>query len=165
MPEDEPTPEEKPKGKRKLWIIPAELPFSWDNVKSTAGRYGMNPFARRIVTGWFTTQMIKLRLDQVHTLLANHAFLADLIDENSPPQFGLWAVRALRRFINLQSLTGRLDDLITPELVTNAVRDANPDVFSLIVNSPAGGLKWFVNQTDHIKGKMRTIIEREMGWT
>ncbi|GAI25879.1 unnamed protein product, partial [marine sediment metagenome] len=59
----------------------------------------------------------------------------------------------------------RLDDLITPELVTNAVRDANPDVFSLIVNSPAGGLKWFVNQTDHIKGKLRIIIEREMGWT
>jgi len=162
MPDDEPTLEQKPKGRKLLWILPAENPFSWDGVKSTVGRYGVNPFARRIVKGWFTTQMRNLRLDQVHTLLANHAFLADLLDEDKLPQFGVRGLRALRRFINLQSLSDRLDELITPEMMANAVRDANPDVFSLIVNSPSGGYKWFINQTVYTREKLRLIIEREM---
>lgn len=159
MPEEEPTPEDKPKGKRKLWIIPAELPFSWDSAKATAGRFGMNPFARRIVTGWFSTQMAKLRIDQVHGLLSSGGFLADLVDENNPPKFGTGITRALGRFVNLRSLADRIDTLVTPELIAHAVKDGNVEVYSLIINSPSGGKKWFYDQTVYMKDKLRAIIQ------
>lgn len=102
--------------------------------------------------------MQKLRLDQLHTALYNHVFIADLVDENNVPEQWGNILRFLGRFMSLESLSVRVPGLITPDLIMNVIRESNPEAFSLIINSDAGGPKWFHDQANYAVKKVQEIL-------
>lgn len=135
------------------------IAYSVKELSGRAANIGVNAFAQQIVVGFFTSELKKLRTDQVWTLLQNGNFLADIIGENLPIQWERM-MRLLGRLIDLKSAEQKLDNLITPELVASAVKSANIEVYSLIINSDAGGPKWFYDQTTYMRNKIRRIISR-----
>lgn len=145
---------------KKLKALPIGVAYSFKGVGERAANIGVNAFAQQVVAGFFASELKKIRTDQVWTLVQNGAFLADLIDENHLPAKWEGMLRLLRRFIDLRSIEQRLDDLITPELIAGAVKEANIEAYGLIINSDAGGPKWFYDQTAYMRNKIRRIISR-----
>lgn len=128
------------------------------SVKATS--IGVNAFFQQVLSGFFISELRKARTDQIWTLLHNGTFLADLIDENHLPVKWEKMLRLLGQFIDLKSIGQRLDNLMTPEMVAGAIKEANIEAYSLIINSDAGGPKWFYDQTTYMKNKIRRIISR-----
>lgn len=145
---------------RRLKALPGDITYSFKALGGKASGAGINFFSQQILAGFFTSELKKLRVDQVWTLLQSGTFLADIIDENHLPAKWERMIRLLGRFIDLKSIGQRLDDLITPELVAGVVKEANIEVYGLIINSGAGGPKWFYDQTDYTREKIRKIIQR-----
>jgi len=112
------------------------------------------------LSGFFISELRKARTDQIWTLLHNGTFLADLIDEDHLPVKWERMLRLLGRLIDLKSIEQRLDNLMTPEMVAGAIKEANIEAYSLIINSDAGGPKWFYDQTTYMRNKIRRIISR-----
>lgn len=144
----------------KLRALPANVGGSFKAAGRRASGAGINVFAQQVLAGFITSELRKMRMDQLWTLLANGGFLADIIDEDDLP--GRWekAIGVMGRFMDMRTILDRLDGLITPELVMEAVRRARPDAFSLIINN--AGPKFFYDQTLYMNDKLRTIIEAKI---
>lgn len=145
---------------KRLKALPADIGYSFKSLSEKASSVGVNVFTQQIIAGFFSSELKKLRTDQVWTLLQNGTFLADLIDENHLPVNWEGMIRLLGRFVDLRSIGERLDSLMTPELVAGAVKEANIEAYGLIINSDAGGPKWFYDQSNYLKMKILRIIER-----
>lgn len=152
--------EPEPKKRRKLWILPADISFSFSGLRNRVSGLGMNFLAQRVLAGFWMGEMKKVRIDQLHTALQSGVFIADLIDEDNMPGHWERIIKFLGRFINLDSLSDRIPDLITPEFIMNVIRESNPEAFGLIINSDAGGIKWFYNQADYGAAKLQEVIRR-----
>ena len=144
---------------KRIKALPADVVFSFKVLGEKATSAGVNVLAQRIVAGFFTSEMKKVRVDQVWTLLQNGTFLADIIENNLPVKWEKM-MGLIGRFIDLESSGQIFDKLITPELVACAIKEANIEAYSLIINHSGGGIKWFHDQSTYLKAKIRRIIER-----
>lgn len=136
------------------------IAYSVKELSGKAASIGVNSFFQQVLSGFFISELRKARTDQIWTLLHNGTFLADLIDEDHLPVKWERMLRLLGRFIDLKSIGQRLDNLMTPEMVAGAIKEANIEAYSLIINSDAGGPKWFYDQTTYMRNKIRRIISR-----
>lgn len=149
-----------PKLPERLRALPTDIGSSFKAAGRRASGAGMNVFAQQVLAGFITSELQKLRLDQLRALLADGVFLADIIDEDDLPSRWGKAIGVMSRFMSLRTISDRLGDLITPELVMDAVRRARPNAFSMIINN--AGPKWFYDQTLYMGGKIRRIIEARL---
>ena len=145
---------------KRLRALPADLGYSFKALSSKVSGVGVNAFAQQIVAGFLTNEIKKMRLDQLQTVLMSGVFVNQLIDEDHLPERWTNIIRILGRFTDLESLSERIPNLLTPELIANALREANPEAFSLIINSDAGGIKWFVDQSYDSAQKLQRIVRR-----
>lgn len=136
---------EKAKEKTKKW-------------GSMAKDVGVRPIVQRLVAGFFTTRLKQLRADQLHTLLESGAFIADLIDENNPPETIGAPINLALVFMSKEKIIRALDDLITPRLVMEMLQVGAPETHKQIVERPGAGEKWFYWQTEDLKRKLRRMI-------
>lgn len=136
------------------------IAYSVKELSGKAASIGVNAFFQQVLSGFFISELRKARTDQIWTLLHNGTFLADLIDENHLPVKWEKMLKLLGQFIDLKSIGQRLDNLMTPEMVAGAIKEANIEAYSLIINSDAGGPKWFYDQTTYMRNKIRRIISR-----
>lgn len=146
---------------KRLKALPVDIGYSFKALSERVSSAGVNVFAQQIIAGFLTSELKKVRTDQVWTLLANGTFLADLIDENHLPTRWERMMGLIGKFTDLRSIGQRLDYLMTPELVAGAIKEANIEAYGLIINSDAGGPKWFYDQSNYLKAKIIRIIERE----
>jgi len=144
---------------RRLKALPADVAYSFKALGRRAAGAGMGAFVQQILAGFITSELRKARLDQVHALLSSGAFLADLIDENHPPARWRAMLGLIGRFVDPRSLGALVDEAVTPELCAGAVKEANIEAYSLIINHPGGGLKWFHDQAAYLKKKIKRILE------
>ncbi len=149
-----------PKIPRRLKALPADIGYSFKALGKKMSGAGVNAFAQQVIAGFFTNEIRKMRLDQLQTVLMSGAFVNQLIDEDHLPERWTNIIRVLGRFTDLESLSERIPDLMTPELIANALRGANLEAFSLIINSDAGGPKWFVDQSYYSAQKIQRIVRR-----
>ena len=145
---------------KRLRALPADLGYSFKALSSKVSGVGVNAFTQQIVAGFLTNEIKKMRLDQLQTVLMSGVFVNQLIDEDHLPERWTNIIRVLGRFTDLESLSERIPNLLTPELIANALREANPEAFSLIINSDAGGIKWFVDQSYDSAQKLQRIVRR-----
>lgn len=145
---------------RRLKALPGDIGYSFKALGKKMSGAGVNAFTQQIITGFLTNEIKKMRLDQLQTVLMSGVFVNQLIDEDHLPKRWTNIIRVIGRFTDLESLSERIPDLLTPELIANALRKANPEAFSLIINSNAGGLKWFVDQSHDSVQKLQRIVRR-----
>ena len=145
---------------RRLKALPVKIGGSFKELGRKASGAGVNAFIQQVVAGFFASEMRKLRLDQLHTILGSGVLVDQLIDEDSMPERWRNLIRFVGRFTDLERLADRIPELITPDLVASAIREARPDAFSLIINADGGGVKWFVDQTQYMCRKLQRIIRR-----
>lgn len=145
---------------KRLKALPADIGYSFKALGKRVSGVGVNAFAQQVIAGFFTNEIKKMRLDQLQTVLMSGVFVNQLIDEDHLPERWTNIIRILGRFTDLESLSERIPDLMTPELIANALRGANPEAFSLIINSDAGGIKWFVDQSYYSAQKLQRIVRR-----
>lgn len=125
---------------------------------SVAKSYGVGTLAQNILRGFFETKLKQLRPDQLQTLLNSQAFIADLIDESDLPESVETPINLMLRFMSREQAAQALDALVTPQLVSRVIEEAAPEVHSQIVSHPGAGMKFFHDQTERLKAKLRRII-------
>lgn len=146
---------------KRLKALPVDIGYSFKALGERASSAGVNVFTQQIIAGFLTSELRKVRTDQVWTLVENGTFLADLIDENHLPTKWERMMGLIGKFTDLRSIGERLDGLMTPELVAGAIKEANIEAYSLIINHSGGGVKWFYDQSNYLKMEILKIIERE----
>jgi len=49
---------------------------------------------------------------------------------------------------------------VTPQLVARMLEEVAPDVHKKVMEHPGSGYKWYADQTEALKGKLRRMIWR-----
>lgn len=131
-----------------------------ERVGSTAKALGANTIAQNVVRGFFTTKLEQLRPDQMRTLLEDGVFIADLVDEDEPPEPVRTPIGLISNFMSKEEMIRAMDSLVTPQLVAEMLKETAPDVHRQIVEHPGGGKRWFWSQTKALKRKLRRMLAR-----
>lgn len=145
-----------------------------------ASKLGMSGFSKDVLVGAVKGHLGEVRKDQLHTVLRNNQSIAELIDEENPPAQLINAIEKLSTFVTRQDMIILIDRAITPQVVKQGLRTADPEIYKMILqgvddeeqyntddpryneynyfSNPGQGEKWFIKQTREVKAKIIRII-------
>lgn len=127
-------------------------------LEETAKNVGVSSIAQRMIAGFFYGKLKQLRPDQLHTLLASGAFIADLIDEDNLPSVVKIPISFILMFMPKNRVLEIIDEVLTPEMIMNALEVADPKVYKQIIETPGAGKKWFYWQTEELRKKLKEVV-------
>jgi len=111
--------------------------------------------AMGFVESYFSRKLGEIRPDQTRALLDEGRLLSDMI--NRDHDIIRRTVPILNKFMSREKMIKVLEESVTPQLVAKALKEANPEVYKIVVEH--SGEKWFVDQTREVKKELKRILK------
>ena len=113
--------------------------------------------AMGFVESYFSRKLGEIRPDQTRALLDEGRLLSDMISKDH--DMIRRTVSILNKFMSREKMIKVLEESVTPQLVARALKEANPEVYKIVVEH--SGEKWFIDQSRELKRELKKILKEE----